>query len=118
MKKVAFALVVLMLVALAATAAADSGDNPNSFELDMNCEGETVHVTLPSVHACGGHVEGGGVACPMTHYIDFDFDGLFEADELIGAVPRNGGPQTTWCTWTWGNDPFTHGMDIQFVPPE
>jgi len=117
MKKVAFALVVLMLVALTGTAAADPSNSPNSFELDMNCEGQTIHVLIVSLMGAA-RVEGGGVALARTHYIDFNGDGLFAEDELVGVAGRGQGVETTWCTWTWGNDPFLHGMDIQFIPPE
>ena len=117
MKKATFALVVLMLAALSGTANAGVGNNPNSFELDMLCGDQVVHVTVPDIHGEGAKVAGGGIAISRTHYIDFNFNDVFEDDELVASRLNGRGIQTTFCTWTWDNDPFLHGMDIQFVPP-
>jgi hypothetical protein len=116
MKKATLALVVLLLAALASTAAADVGNNPNHFELVMYCEGEPVFITVPGFTSNGAHVSDGRIAHARTHYIDFDEDGELEEGELVVTVGRGRGIQTTWCTWTWDDDPFLHGMDIQFSP--
>ena len=116
MKKATCALVVLMLAALAVTANADVSNNPHSFELDMLCSGYIIHVTVPVINGEGAKVAGGGIAISRTHYIDFNDDGVFTPDELVAFRWNGQGIETTWCTWTWGNDPFVHGMDIQFVP--
>ncbi len=119
MKKIVFALVILMLAAFPIKVFADGGitNNPNSFELDMDCDGETVQVTIPVITSNGAKVSGGGIANAFTHYIDFNFNGVFEGDELVATILHGQGVKTTFCTWTWNNDPFLHGMDIQFVPP-
>lgn len=118
MKKATLALVVLLLAALASTAAADVGSNPSSFELVMDCEGGPVYITVPGLMSNGAHVSDGRIAHARTHYIDFDGDGELEEEEgeLVVIVGRGQGVQTIWCTWTWDDDPFLHGMDIQFSP--
>jgi hypothetical protein len=116
MKKMRFVLVVLLLAAIPVMASAGVDNNPNSFELDMNCEGQIVHVTVPVINGEGGKVSDGRIAVSRTHYIDFDFDGVFEEDELVVWRLQGQGIRTTFCTWTWDNDPFVHGMDIQFLP--
>lgn len=126
MKKITFALVILMLVAFPATAYADGGttNNPHSFELDMDCEGQTVTVTVPIRHSAAGKVLGGGIAIVHSFYIDFDDDGVFETPDELMWSHLGQGIQTTWCTWRWQDpeypyyDPYLHGMDIQFVPPQ
>ncbi len=118
MKKMTFALVVMLVAAFTGTASATKihiDHNPNSFELDMNCDGQTVHTTIPVITAAAGQVAGGGLAIAFTHYIDFDGDGFFEPDELVASILHGQGVQTTWCTWRWDRDPFLHGMDIQFI---
>ena len=116
MKKRTLLLVVLLLAAFPPGAAAGVGNNPNSFEIEMNCAGQVIHVTVPALMSGGGHVEGGGIATPFTHYIDFNDDGVFEQDELVGFILKGKGVMTTFCTWRWDNDPFQHGMDIKFSP--
>jgi hypothetical protein len=118
MKKMTLAFAVLMLAVFSGAANADVGNNPNSFELDMDCEGEWVHITVPVINAEASQVSDGRVAISRTHYIDFNFNGEFEQDELVASILRGRGIQTTFCTWIWDNDPFVHGMDIQFVPPK
>jgi hypothetical protein len=115
MKKVTLALVVLLLAALASTVSADVENNPNSFLLVMDCEGEEVAITVPGFPSNGAHVTDGRIAHARTHYIDFDGDG-FQDYDLVETAGRGQGIQTTWCTWTMDGDPFTHGMDIQFSP--
>ena len=116
MKRMTLVLCVLMLAAFVGTANADVGNNPNSFELDMNCSGETVHITVPVKMAGAGQVSDGRIGISHSHYIDFNDDGRFEDDELVFANGK--AHQMTFCTWTWGNDPYLHGMDIQFVAPK
>lgn len=116
MKRMILVLVLLMLTVFPTTALA-GGNNPNSFELDMDCGGELFHVTIPVLYANAGMISGGGIAQAFTHYIDFNFNGVFEADELVATILHGKGVKTTFCTWTWGNDPFVHGMDVQFIPP-
>jgi hypothetical protein len=116
MKKLTIAAVVLMLAVFASTAAADVGNNPNHFELDMDCEGETVHITVPVITSNGAKVSDGGIAHMRTHYIDFSGNGEFEPEEAVGSWGMGRSVKTTWCTWTWDSDPFLHGMDIQFSP--
>ncbi len=120
MKKTAVILAAWMLILFVGVAqAGDDSHNPNSFPLDLTCVGipEVIHITVPSLYSGGGQIEGGGVAIAFTHYIDFNNDGLFTSDEMIANILHGQGVQTTWCTWTWGNDPFTHGMDIKLVRP-
>jgi hypothetical protein len=116
MKRMILVLAVLMLAVFPTTAYA-GGNNPNSFELDMNCSGEIVHITVPVITSNGAKVSGGGIANAFTHYIDFNSDGVFADDELVATILHGRGVKTTFCTWTWDNDPFLHGMDIQFIPP-
>lgn len=119
MKKIMLVLVVLALTAFPVTAFADDGviNNPNHFELDINCGGAVMHAYVPTIMSNGGHVADGRTVHIRTHYIDFDFDNMFEQDELVGSWGGRGN-QTVWCTWTWDNDPFVHGMDVQFSPAE
>ena len=114
MKKIMFILVVLALTAFPTIAYAGDGiqNNPNHFELDMNCDGEYVHVTIPTISSSGGRTEYGVIGHPRTHYIDFGDGNGFQ---LVGSWGGRGN-QTVWCTWTWDRDPFVHGMDIQFSP--
>jgi hypothetical protein len=120
MKKVIFALIVIVLFAFPGLANADVGSNPNNFELALHCGGEVIHVTIPNLASNGGRSTDAiekVVGHVRSHYLDFNGDGEFTFDERVHFV--NGlGYQTTWCTFTWDNDPFLHGMDIQFVPPK
>lgn len=116
MKKMTLVLVVLLLAAFPAGASADMGDNPHSFEVDMNCEGLTVHVTVPVIASLAARVEGDGIATPFTHYIDFNGDGLFTPNELVFSILNGKGIRTTFCTWRWNADPYLHGMDVKFSP--
>jgi hypothetical protein len=116
MKKMTLLLVVLLLAAFSIGASADMGDNPHSFEVDMNCNGNIVHVTVPVITSLAARVEGDGIATPFTHYIDFNDDGVFTPDELVFSLLKGKGIRTTFCTWRWDNDPFLHGMDIKFSP--
>ena len=112
MKKVIFVLVILALAAFPVTVYAGGGitNNPNHFELDMNCEGLLIHATIPGLMSNGGHMDNGKIGHIRTHYIDFG-DGF----QLVGHWGGRGN-KTIWCTWTWENDPYLHGMDIQFSP--
>ncbi len=111
MKKIVFVLVALVLMAFPVTVYAGD-NNPNSFELALHCGGDVIHATIPTITSSGGHTDDGRIGHPRTHYIDFG-DGL--GFQLVGSWGGKGN-QTVWCTWTWDNDPFVHGMDIQFVP--
>lgn len=102
-----------------ATAYADGGvtNNPNHFELEMNCGDTTVLITVPMIMSNGGQVDDGRIAHIRTHYIDFG-DG--NGPQLVGSWGGRGN-QTVWCTWIWPEespyyDPLLHGMDIQFSP--
>ena len=112
MKKVIFVLVSLALAAFPVTVYAGGGitNNPNHFDLDMNCEGLLIHATIPGLMSNGGHMDNGKIGHIRTHYIDFG-DGF----QLVGHWGGRGN-KTIWCTWTWENDPYLHGMDIQFSP--
>ena len=117
MKKIVFVLVALILMAFPVTVYAGDGilNNPNHFELDMNCGGEMIHVIIPSGagESSGGRTEDGMIGHPRTHKIDFEGDGIWDVEFVLA----NGkGFDTVWCTWTFGDDPAIHGMDIQFVP--
>jgi hypothetical protein len=116
MKKRTFVLVLLMLAAFSVTASAGVENNPHSFEIDMSCGGQIVHTVVPVINGEGGKTSDGRIAVSRSHYIDFNFDGDFSPDELVGWRLNGKGIQTTWCTWTWDNDPFVHGMDVQFLP--
>jgi hypothetical protein len=126
MKKIVFVLVALALAAFPVTVYAGDGvlNNPNNFELDMNCEGEMIHVIIPSGagESSGGRTEDGMIGHPRTHKIDLNyaengnvFDGSWEYEFILA---KGNGFDTVWCTWTWAYDgyQYLHGMDIQFVP--
>jgi hypothetical protein len=113
MKKTLLVLVVLM-IAMLPTQVYAVDKNPNSFELDMNCGGEIVHITVPALMSNAGLTDDGRIGHARTHYIDFNDGNGFQ---LIGSWGGRGN-QTVWCTWTWDNDPFVHGMDMQFSPAE
>jgi hypothetical protein len=105
-------LVVLMIAMFPTTSTFAADNNPNSFELDMNCGGEIVHIAIPVITGNGAHTDDGRIGHVRTHYIDFNDGNGFQLMESLGGR----GNQTVWCTWTWDNDPFLHGMDIQFSP--
>ena len=124
MKKIMLVLVALMLMAFPVTVYAEGGidNNPNHFELDMNCGGEMIHVTIPSGagELSGGRTDDGIVGHPRTHKIDLNyaengnvFDGTWEYEFVLS---KGKGFDTVFCTWTWDRDPYLHGMDIQFSP--
>jgi hypothetical protein len=112
MKKILWVLVILLIAMLPTAPAYAGGNNPNSFELDMNCSGEIVHIAIPVLTSSAGLTDDGRIGHPRTHYIDFNDGNGFQ---LIGFWGGRGN-QTVWCTWIWDNDPFLHGMDIQFSP--
>ena len=118
MKKMALVFVVLLFAAFVGTANAGVGNNPNSFVVEMTCGDEIVEVTVPVISGLGAKVTGGGIAVARTHYIDFNFSGTFEPDELVASNLHGQGIKTVFCTWHWDRDTFLHGMDIQFVPPK
>lgn len=128
MKKIMVILVVLVLITFPTPASAGDGilNNPNHIELDMNCEGDMIHVIIPSSAggSSGGRTEDGIVGHPRTHKIDInyaengnEFDGTWEYEFVLA---KGKGFDTIFCTWTWAYDEFQflHGMDIQFVPPD
>ena len=116
MKRIMVVFVVLIL-AVFPTSVFAGGNNPNSFELDMDCGDKKIHITIPAITSNGAKVFGGGIANAFTHYIDFNLSDTFEDDELVATILHGQGVKTTFCTWKWDNDPYLHGMDIQFVPP-
>ncbi len=117
MKKIVFVLVALALMAFPATVYAGDGvlNNPNHFELDMNCEGKMIHVIIPSGagESSGGRTEDGIIGHPRTHKIDFEGDGTWDLEFVLA---QGKGFDTVWCTWSFSGDQVIHGMDIQFVP--
>lgn len=116
MKKIMFVLVALMLAAVPVTVYADGGitNNPNHFELNMNCDGEMILVTIPNAFGMTpGFTDDGRIAHPRTHKIDFEQDGEWDVEFLLS---QGKGFDTVLCTWTWENDPYLHGMDVQFTP--
>ncbi len=113
MKKMILVFVVLMLAAFIGTANADVGNNPHSFELDMDCEGQIVHVTVPIKDSAAGQVSDGRIAIVRNYYIDFH-----DGNGWVLMFASGKGHETIFCTWTWDIDPFDHGMDIQFAPPK
>lgn len=113
MKKMMLVLVVLMLATFGGTASADVGNNPHSFELDMLCDGQVVHVTVPITSSAAGQVSDGRIAIVRNYYIDFH-----DGNGFVLVFASGKGHQTTYCTWTWDRDEYGHAMDIQFVPPK
>lgn len=117
MKKLIVGLAaVLLLVALAVPASAGVENNPNHFYIVMHCGDQVIGALVPVIAGEGAKCSDGRIAISRSHYIDFNFDGVFSQDELVAWRLNGKGIETTWCTWTWTNDPFVHGMDVQFVP--
>lgn len=114
MKKMIFILVVLALAAFPAPVFADGGitNNPNSFEVDIYCAGETIHAKIPNFYGVTpGFTDDGRVAHAITHKIDFEPDGSWDVEVILS---KGKAFDTVFCTWTWENDPYLHGMDIWF----
>ena len=113
MKRIALVLGLLLLVALTSTVDAEGiENNPNSFELDMNCEGEIIHVIIPGIMANAGRDAEMMIGHVRTHLIDFEQDGIWD---LSFTFAKGKGFDTVFCTWTWDKDNFLHGMDMHFV---
>ncbi len=118
MKKIMLILVVFTLVAFPVTVYAENGvpNNPNHFEIDMNCGGEIVHATVPnSFGLTPGFTDDGRVAHPVTHKLDTDLDGDWDIEIVLS---KGKSFDTVLCTWMWDNDPYLHGMDIWFSPAD
>ena len=114
MKKIVFVLVLLALAAIPVTVYAGDGitNNPNHFEVDLDCEGKIIHATIPNYYGVTpGFTDDGRVVHTVTHKIDFEQDGIWDVTYIL-SHGRNF--DTVFCTWTWDNDEFLHGMDIWF----
>ena len=114
MKKIMFVLVVLTLIAFPVTVFADDGitNNPNHFELDMYCQDSIIHAVVPNYYGLTpGFTDDGRIVHPVTHLIDYEQDGTWDVEFMLSHGKKF---DTVFCTWTWDNDEYLHGMDVWF----
>jgi len=114
MKKIMLVLVVLVLAAFPVTVFADDGvtNNPNHFEVNLDCDGTTYHATIPNFYGVTpGFTDDGWVVHTVTHKIDFEQDGTWDVEFILSHGKKF---DTVFCTWTWDKDEYLHGMDVWF----